>query len=41
MNTLLAKYQLAGFSTYGEQVGGSHLNHTFTGIYFGAEEDHA
>ena len=41
MNTLLAKYQLAGFSTYGEQVGGSHLNHTFTGIYFGADKDHA
>ncbi|HCH23976.1 MAG TPA: GfdT protein [Oceanospirillaceae bacterium] len=40
MNTLLNSYQVAGFSTYGEQVGGCHLNHTLTGIYFGAEKDH-
>jgi len=36
MNKILATYKLAGFSTYGEQMGGSHLNHTFTGVYFGA-----
>ena len=35
MNELLQDYKMAGFSTYGEQMGGSHLNHTFTGVYFG------
>jgi len=36
MNRLLQNYNMAGFSTYGEQMGGSHLNHTFTGVYFGS-----
>ncbi|MCP4790187.1 MAG: GfdT protein [Gammaproteobacteria bacterium] len=40
MNQLLSHYNMAGFSTYGEQLGGSHLNHTFTGIYFGECDDH-
>lgn len=39
MLPLLQEYGMAGFSTYGEQQGGSHLNHTFTGVYFGAMDD--
>lgn len=39
MRPLLRDYKLAGFSTYGEQLGGSHLNHTFTGVYFGCLDD--
>lgn len=39
MQPLLQQYSMAGFSTYGEQQGGSHLNHTFTGVYFGVLDD--
>lgn len=39
MLPLLENYHMAGFSTYGEQQGGSHLNHTFTGVYFGILDD--
>jgi hypothetical protein len=39
MLPLLQNYHMAGFSTYGEQQGGSHLNHTFTGVYFGVLDD--
>lgn len=39
MQPLLHDFRMAGFSTYGEQQGGSHLNHTFTGVYFGIMDD--
>jgi len=35
MAKLLKQYKVAGFSTYGEQFLGSHLNHTLTGVYLG------
>ncbi|MDP6969793.1 MAG: FIST C-terminal domain-containing protein, partial [Gammaproteobacteria bacterium] len=35
MASILNQYQVAGFSTYGEQYQGSHLNHTLTGVYLG------
>ncbi|MGP9803322.1 FIST N-terminal domain-containing protein [Paracoccus sp. NSM] len=31
---LLARHRVAGFSTYGEQVNGMHLNQTLTGVAF-------
>ena len=30
---LNAKYNIAGFNTYGEHINGIHLNQTFTGVY--------
>ena len=30
---LNAKYNIAGFNTYGEHINGTHLNQTFTGVY--------
>ncbi|MDW6094319.1 FIST N-terminal domain-containing protein [Vibrio rhizosphaerae] len=43
---LLHQYNAVGFSTYGEQFGGVHINQTLTGIVFGDEikfgdEEHA
>lgn len=35
MNTLLADYNFFGFSTYGEQYNGVHVNQTLTGILLG------
>ena len=35
VGTLLAKNHVTGFSTYGEQYGGMHINQTFTGIAIG------
>lgn len=35
INKTLAKYPFAGFSTYGEQYGGLHMNHTLTGVAIG------
>jgi len=35
MAKLFKQYKVAGFSTYGEQFLGSHLNHTLTGVYLG------
>ena len=32
----LARSRVVGFSTYGEQYRGMHINQTFTGIAFGA-----
>lgn len=38
---LFQRYRALGFSTYGEQVGGVHVNQTLTGIALGcAEDDH-
>lgn len=33
--TIMAKHNVVGFSTYGEQYNGSHVNLTFTGIAIG------
>lgn len=35
----LAPYPFIGFSTYGEQYGGIHMNQTLTGIAIGAKEN--
>lgn len=35
MSELYARHRVIGFSTYGEQVDGMHLNHTFTGVVIG------
>ncbi len=32
VSSILAKYRVAGFSTYGEQIGGMHVNQTMTGV---------
>ena len=32
MSRLLARYNVAGFNTYGEQHGGMHVNQTFVGM---------
>ncbi len=34
---LFKRYKAVGFSTYGEQLGGIHINQTLTGIAFGPE----
>ncbi len=38
MNTLFARYHIAGFNTYGEQHSGMHVNQTFVGLAFIAPE---
>lgn len=38
---LYARHRVAGFSTYGEQHGGFHVNQTFVGLAFRAPESHA
>ena len=35
MSELYRQHQVIGFSTYGEQINGLHLNHTFTGVAIG------
>lgn len=32
VSSVLAKFRVAGFSTYGEQIGGMHVNQTMTGV---------
>lgn len=32
-----AKYNIAGFNTYGEHINGTHLNQTFTGVYIAGD----
>lgn len=34
MSQVLRKHQVVGFSTYGEQIGPLHVNHTMTGVAF-------
>ena len=34
ISDLLAQHRVAGFSTYGEQTGGMHVNQTLTGVAF-------
>lgn len=35
MSELYRQHHVIGFSTYGEQINGLHLNHTFTGVAIG------
>lgn len=35
MSRLYREHNVIGFSTYGEQINGLHLNHTFTGVAIG------
>lgn len=37
-NALYAKYNIAGFNSYGEHINGIHLNQTFAGVFI-AEQD--
>ena len=32
MSEILARYRVAGFNTYGEQLSGMHVNQTFVGM---------
>lgn len=41
INKTLAEYPFAGFSTYGEQYGGLHMNHTLTGVAIGGRVERA
>ena len=36
MSELYRANHMIGFNTYGEQINGLHLNHTFTGVAIGA-----
>lgn len=36
MSQLYRDHNMIGFNTYGEQINGLHLNHTFTGVAIGA-----
>jgi len=38
---LYMEHNVIGFSTYGEQINGLHLNHTFTGVAIGYPRDQA
>lgn len=38
-NQILAQFPFAGFSTYGEQFGGQHMNHTLTGVAIGSRSE--
>jgi len=36
VSRLMSEHNVIGFSTYGEQFAGMHVNQTFTGVYFGS-----
>jgi hypothetical protein len=36
---LFRRHNAVGFSTYGEQLGGVHMNQTLTGLAFGRGEE--
>ncbi|WP_323767958.1 FIST N-terminal domain-containing protein [Antarctobacter sp.] len=38
LNEVLARHRVTGFSTYGEQINGMHVNQTMTGVAFYAPE---
>jgi hypothetical protein len=38
VSDILARHGVVGFSTYGEQIGGMHVNHTMTGVAIYAPE---
>ena len=39
MSVMYSKHNVIGFNTYGEQINGLHLNHTFTGVAIGYARD--
>lgn len=39
LNKLYRQYNVVGFNTYGEQSGGLHVNHSFTGIAIGYPDE--
>ena len=39
VSRLMSEHNVIGFSTYGEQFAGMHVNQTFTGVYFGRPAD--
>jgi hypothetical protein len=39
LSDVMSSYNVTGFSTYGEQIGALHVNHTMTGVAIYAEED--
>lgn len=39
LDEVLARHKVTGFSTYGEQINGMHVNQTMTGVAFYAPED--
>ena len=39
MSALYREHNVIGFNTYGEQINGLHLNHTFTGVAIGYPRD--
>ena len=39
VSDVLSDYHVAGFSTYGEQIGPLHVNHTMTGVAFYRKEE--
>ncbi len=39
VSEVLRRHRVRGFSTYGEQLGALHVNHTMTGVAFYAPED--
>jgi hypothetical protein len=41
VNALVEEYNLVGFSTYGEQFNGMHVNQTFTGVAIGYPREDA
>lgn len=38
VNKIAIKNNMIGFSTYGEQINGMHVNHTFTGVAIGSKD---
>ena len=41
VSDILARHRVIGFSTYGEQINGIHVNHTMTGVAIYAPDDAA
>ena len=39
LSDVMSSYHVTGFSTYGEQIGALHVNHTMTGVAIYEEED--
>ena len=39
LSTIMAEYNVTGFSTYGEQIGPLHVNQTMTGVAFYPSDD--
>jgi hypothetical protein len=41
ISQILRRHNVVGFSTYGEQIGGLHVNQTFTGVAIYASDQKA